>query len=60
MYNLNFEGKVCGVCGSADSAYDKYGNAVHMNYEQLEKPGTTMIPDRIIADLELTNEELER
>lgn len=60
LYDIDLNGKVCGVFGSADISYVQYGTAVEMVYEQLEKLGARMVPDKIIADLEPSSEELER
>ncbi len=59
LYNVNLKGKICGVFGSADSAYNKYGTAVEMMYEQLESCGAKMVPDKLIVDLEPTSTELK-
>ncbi|MBY7143825.1 flavodoxin domain-containing protein [Virgibacillus sp. NKC19-3] len=60
LYDMDLSGKICGVFGSADTSYEQYGTAVGMVYEQLEILGASMIPDRIIVDLEPNSEELER
>ncbi|UJL47745.1 flavodoxin domain-containing protein [Virgibacillus sp. NKC19-16] len=60
LYDMDLKGKVCGVFGSADTSYEQYGTAVGMVYEQLETLGASMVPDRIIVDLEPNSEELER
>ncbi|WP_449354014.1 flavodoxin domain-containing protein [Virgibacillus natechei] len=60
LYDMDLKGKVCGVFGSADTSYEQYGTAVGMVYEQLETLGASMVPDRIIVDLEPDLDELER
>lgn len=60
LYDMDLKGKVCGVFGSADTSYEQYGTAVEMIYEQLETLGASIVPDRIVVDLEPNSEELER
>jgi len=61
LYNIDLNGKVCGVFGSADTSYeDLYGLAVDLMFDELKGSGATMIQDKIIADLEPTSAELKR
>lgn len=60
LEDLDLKGKVCGVFGSADTGYEQYGTAIEMLYDQLEEQGATMIPDKIIVDLDPDESEIKR
>lgn len=58
--DVNIEGMVFGVFGSADAFYDTYGGAVDLMWEHLRQKGAKVVPEKLKVDLTPDAEDIER
>ncbi|HLR03973.1 MAG TPA: flavodoxin domain-containing protein [Virgibacillus sp.] len=58
--DVDIEGMLFGVFGSADSFYDTYGGAVDLMWEHLSDKGARMVPEKIKADLTPNADDIDR
>lgn len=58
--DVNIEGKIFGVFGSADAFYDVYGGAVELMWERLNEKGANLVQEKLKVDLEPNDKDIER
>ncbi|AXI10063.1 flavodoxin [Oceanobacillus sp. 143] len=57
---VNIKRKPFAVFGSADSFYDEFGTALDLMYERFEKLGAVMVPEKLVVDLEPSQEDIKK
>lgn len=60
LEDVNIEGMIFGVFGSADAFYDTYGGAIDLMTAHLLEKGAKLVPDRVKVDLEPDADDIER
>ncbi|HLQ71350.1 MAG TPA: flavodoxin [Bacillota bacterium] len=58
--DVDIEGMICGVFGSADSFYDTFGGAVDLMWTHLNEKGAKLVPIRLKVDLAPDSDDIER
>lgn len=58
LEDVNIEGKICAVFGSADSYYDSYGGAVDLVAERIKGLGGALLPWRFKVELEPDKQDI--
>lgn len=57
---VNLAGRLFGVFGSGDTAYDIYCESIELMADKLTFQGAKLVPERLKVDLTPSNEDLER
>ncbi|MDY0393271.1 flavodoxin [Virgibacillus halophilus] len=58
--DVDLNGKLFGVFGSADSFYETFGGAIDLMYDRLKNLGAVLVPERLKVDLEPDKEDIAR
>jgi len=58
--DVDLEGRLFGVFGSGDTAYDEFCLSIDLMADKLEFQGAKLVPERLKVDLTPTDEDLKR